>query len=76
VPILRSSRAPAPAILDSIKQTLSNGEKVSLFGLGTLTPIVKAARKGRNPRTGEEIDIKEKKTVKFKVSSTYLNDVN
>ena len=44
-------------ILDAIQQALARGEKVSLTGFGTFEVRRRAARKGRNPQTGEEIQI-------------------
>ena len=47
-------------ILDAIQGTLSQGGSVSLVGFGTFTVKARAARMGRNPRTGEAIQIKAK----------------
>ena len=45
------------AVLDTIRQTLARGEKLQLVGFGSFETKQRAARKGRNPQTGEEIDI-------------------
>ena len=45
------------AILDSIQENLAKGEKVQLIGFGTFEVRHRAARKGRNPQTGDEIEI-------------------
>jgi len=47
---------------------LANGEEVILPEIGKLQVVKRAARKGRNPRTGEALDIPEKRRVKFKLS--------
>lgn len=54
------------ATLNLIQETLSNGETVQLIGFGSFEVRERAARKGRNPQTGEEIDIAATKTPAFK----------
>lgn len=44
---------------------LSGGHEVTLHGLGKLKPVAKPARTGRNPKTGEEIEILARTAVKF-----------
>jgi DNA-binding protein HU-beta len=53
------------AALDSIAKSLKKEQKVTLVGFGTFSVSKRKARKGRNPRTGEEIDIAASKTPKF-----------
>ena len=45
------------AVIDAIKDALKAGEKVSLVGFGTFTVKERAARTGKNPATGEAIEI-------------------
>jgi len=52
-------------IIDSIKGALAKGESVRLVGFGTFSVKNRKARIGRNPRTGEELDIKAKKVPAF-----------
>lgn len=54
------------SVLGGIESALQNGESVTLVGFGTFSVGERAARKGRNPKTGEEIDIPAKRAVKFK----------
>lgn len=54
------------AVFDSIGEALANGEKVQLVGFGTFEVKERAARTGRNPRTGEEIAIPATKVPTFK----------
>ncbi|WP_214482216.1 HU family DNA-binding protein [Bacillus sp. SM2101] len=54
------------AVTNSISETLKDGEKVSLLGFGTFEVRERAARKGRNPQTGEEIEIAASKVPAFK----------
>ena len=54
------------ALFDTITQTLAKEEKIQLIGFGTFEVRDRAARKGRNPQTGEEIDIAASKVPAFK----------
>jgi len=51
-----------------IQQAIKKGARVSVHGVGTLAVKQNAARKGRNPATGEAIEIEAKKVVKFTAS--------
>lgn len=53
------------ATIDSVKAALKKGHKVTLVGFGTFSVSKRKARKGRNPRTGEEIKIPATKVPKF-----------
>ena len=54
------------ALLETISNTLAKEEKIQLVGFGTFEVRDRAARKGRNPQTGEEIDIAASKVPAFK----------
>jgi DNA-binding protein HU-beta len=54
------------SVLDSIAKALSNNDSVTLIGFGSFSVSTRAARTGRNPQTGKEIQIAEKKVVKFR----------
>lgn len=54
------------AVFEAIQKSLENGEKVQLIGFGNFEVRERAARKGRNPQTGKEIDIPATKAVAFK----------
>lgn len=54
------------AFLETITETLAEGGKVQLVGFGTFETRDRAARVGRNPQTGEEIQIPAKKAPAFK----------
>lgn len=64
------------ALTLTIQNALSKGEKVTLVGFGTWETSKRQARKGRNPQTGVEINIPEKKVAKFRAGSTLANQVN
>lgn len=66
------TKVAAGAALDSfiegVTKTLKGGDKLTLIGFGTFSVSKRAARKGRNPFTGEEIKIKAKKVARWKAS--------
>jgi len=57
------------AVLDAITQTLKDGDEVRLTGFGTFLVHARKAGVGRNPRTGEEIQIPASKQPKFKAGA-------
>lgn len=64
-------------VFDTIKETLSQGEKVKVSGFGNFVVRQKNARKGRNPQTGEEIRLAARRVLTFKPSlvlKTILNE--
>lgn len=63
------------SILDAIAEAVATGEKVTLIGFGTFSVSERAAREGRNPQTGETMQISAKKSVKFKAGSKLLEAV-
>lgn len=63
------------ALLETITNTLAKEEKVQLIGVGTFEVRERAARKGRNPQTGEEIDIAASKVPAFKPGKEYKEAV-
>lgn len=63
-------------MVDSIINAVKKGDDVRLVGFGTFKSIKRAARKGRNPRTGEEIKIKASKSPKFQPGKTFKEAVN
>ncbi len=64
-----STKKEAQVVLDSLLTTITDalkeGEDVSLVGFGTFKVVKREARKGRNPQTGEEMQIAEKNVPKF-----------
>ena len=59
------------AVLDEIKDALKNGDKVQLVGFGSFEVRAKAARTGKNPRTGETINIPASKAPAFKAGKAF-----
>ncbi|KXS32856.1 MAG: HU family DNA-binding protein [Gallionella sp.] len=64
------------ATVDTIKKTLKKGDTVSLVGFGTFKVGKRAARNGRNPRTGATIKIKAAKVPKFSAGKGLKDAVN
>lgn len=64
------------ATLDTIQSSLSQGDSVSLIGFGTFAVGERAARTGRNPRTGETLEIKAAKLPKFRAGKALKDAVN
>ena len=65
----KDSEKAVAAVFDAITETLAAGEKVSIVGFGTFAPAERPARTGKNPRTGEVLEIPAKTIVKFKPGS-------
>ncbi len=63
------------SLLGSIEDALKRGEKVSLVGFGSFATYRRSARIGRNPKTGETINIGPKTQVRFKAGATLLRRV-
>lgn len=64
------------ALVETIEGSLKKGEPVQIMGFGTFEVRHRAARKGRNPQTGEEIKIKASKTPAFKPGKQLKEAVN
>lgn len=64
------------SIIGSIQGTLAEKKSVTLIGFGTFSVSERAARKGRNPQTGAEIDIKASTVPKFKPGKNLKDAVN
>jgi DNA-binding protein HU-beta len=63
-------------VFQSISKALKDGEEVSLVGFGTFTVRERSARTGRNPQTGEKIDIKASKIPSFRAGKALKDSVN
>ena len=63
-------------VFETIKRTLSGGEKVKISGFGNFVVRPKNARKGRNPQTGQEILLEARRVLTFKPSLVLKNILN
>jgi integration host factor subunit alpha len=63
-------------VLETLKENLEQGRKIKLAGFGNFVVRKKVARKGRNPKTGEEIEISRRQVVTFRPSQILRKAVN
>ncbi len=64
------------SVFDNISKALSSGSDVRLVGFGTFSVAQRRASEGRNPRTGEKIQIPASKQPKFKAGKALKDSVN
>lgn len=72
----KDSEAAIDAFVSVVEDSLAKEEKVVLVGFGTFETKHRAARKGRNPQTGESIDIPASKAPVFKAGKSLKTKVN
>lgn len=63
-------------VFEAIAEGLVNGENYNQDRFGTFKIVTRAARKGRNPQTGEVVEIPEKQAIKFVVSGQLKGEIN
>ena len=71
-----ATKKAADALTETITDALKKGEKITLVGFGSFEVKKRAARKGRNPQTGEEIKIAASKAPVFKAGKSLKDAVN
>ncbi len=64
------------AFVETTKETLAKKESIQLIGFGTFSVSERAARTGRNPQTGKEIQIAAKNVAKFKAGKALDDSIN
>ena len=72
----KDAEAALAATIDAIENALAKGDKVQLVGFGTFETKKRAAREGRNPKTGETIKIKASKYPAFSAGKAFKDKVN
>jgi len=72
----KEAQAAVDCVLSSISSALKKGDTVSLVGFGGFKVMKRKARKGRNPQTGEEINIKASNVPKFTPGQALKEAVN
>lgn len=72
----KDSEKALKAFIDVVTDELKNGEKIQLVGFGTFEVSERAAREGRNPKTGETMTISASKSPKFKAGKALKDLVN
>ncbi|MEO0144573.1 MAG: HU family DNA-binding protein [candidate division WOR-3 bacterium] len=65
----KEAKAAVDAVFSAIKDALAKGQKVRLIGFGTFEVRKRSARKGKNPKTGQTINIPARKVPAFKASA-------
>jgi integration host factor subunit alpha len=63
-------------IFDIMKESLERGEKIKISGFGNFIVRKKRTRRGRNPQTGDDIEISARRILTFKPSQVLKNDLN
>ena len=71
----KDAEAAVKAVIDSVTEALADGDKVALVGFGTFDVKKRAARTGKNPRTGETIKIAAAKVPTFKAGAALKDAV-
>ena len=71
----KAAKETMDAIIGTVTASLKKNQKVQLTGFGSFTVAKRAARKGRNPQTGEAIRIKASKTIRFKAGQALKGSV-
>ena len=72
----RESSSTVEHFFDIVKDYLTNGENVKISGLGNFIVRKKKARKGRNPQTGDEIEISPRTVLTFRLSQVMKEELN
>ncbi|MCI9416852.1 MAG: HU family DNA-binding protein [Eubacterium sp.] len=72
----KDAEAALKAFTDVVAEELKKGEKIQLVGFGTFEVSERAARTGRNPQTGAEMEIPASKAPKFKAGKALKDMVN
>ena len=72
----KDAEAALKAFVDVVSEELKKGEKVQLVGFGTFEVSERAAREGRNPKTGETMTISASKSPKFKAGKALKDLIN
>lgn len=71
----KQAAAAIDAVVEAVKGALADGDRVNLVGFGSFSVRERAAREGRNPRTGKKLKIKAKKVPVFKAGKELKESV-
>jgi DNA-binding protein HU-beta len=72
----RTAETAVDAVLDTITRAVAAGERVAITGFGVFEKVDRAARTGRNPRTGETVKVKKTSVPKFRPGTQFKGVVN
>jgi DNA-binding protein HU-beta len=70
------ARKAVESFISTVQSTLTQGDEIALTGFGKFSVAARGARTGRNPQTGEEVQIKASKAPKFTAGAALKNAVN
>jgi integration host factor subunit beta len=73
---LKQTEIVIETVFDSIKEALKRGEKIEIRGFGNFRLKERRARKARNPKTGDSVDVPEKMAVRFKAGKELKETLN
>ncbi|MBU2767488.1 integration host factor subunit alpha [Acidithiobacillus ferrivorans] len=73
---VRESKQLVEGFFDTIRETLASGEEVQLSGFGRFNILDKRSRPGRNPKTGESVEIAARRVVTFTASHSFKLQCN
>jgi DNA-binding protein HU-beta len=72
----KTAEAAVDAVLDTIQRAVATGERVAITGFGVFEKVDRAARTGRNPRTGETVRVKKTSVPKFRPGTQFKGVVS
>lgn len=72
----KDSTSIVESVFEIIKDSLAQGEKIKISGFGNFVVKEKKSRRGRNPQTGEEIEISSRRVLNFKASQVLRKALN
>ena len=72
----KDSAVIVESVFDVMKENLSRGEKIKISGFGNFVVKKKNSRRGRNPQTGQEIEITSRRVLNFKASQVLRRALN
>lgn len=72
----KTAEAAVDAVLDTIQRAVATGERVAITGFGVFEKVERAARTGRNPRTGETVKVKKTSVPKFRPGTQFKGVVS
>ena len=72
----KTAEAAVDAVLDTIQRAVAAGERVAITGFGVFEKVDRAARTGRNPRTGETVKVKKTSVPKFRPGTQFKDVVS
>jgi integration host factor subunit beta len=73
---LKQTEIVVETVFDSIKEALKKGEKIEIRGFGNFRLKERQPRKARNPKTGESVDVPQKKAIRFKAGKALKEALN